>query len=59
MSMSLSGDDEAELSNLFKKLSAGGTIREPLKKAPWGDTFGWFNDKFGITWMVNIAGKKA
>jgi PhnB protein len=59
MSMSLSGDNQAELTDWFNKLSKGGTVKEPLKKAPWGDTFGWLNDKFGITWMVNIAGKKA
>ena len=58
MSMSLSGDNEAELTAYYEKLSAGGKIREPLSKAPWGDTFGMFTDKFGIEWMVNIAGKK-
>lgn len=59
MSMSLSGDNEAELSGYFEKLSAGGTVTMPLSKAPWGDTFGMVNDKFGISWMVNIAGPKA
>lgn len=59
ISMALSGDNEAELTAYFEKLSAGGTIREPLAKAPWGDTFGMLTDKFGIEWMVNIAGKKA
>ena len=59
MSMALSGDNEAELTSYYKKLSAGGKIREPLAKAPWGDTFGMFTDKFGIEWMVNIAGQKA
>jgi PhnB protein len=58
-SISLSGDNEAELTAYYKKLSAGGTIREPLRKAPWGDTFGMFTDKFGVDWMVNIAGRKA
>ncbi|MCI0406836.1 MAG: VOC family protein [candidate division Zixibacteria bacterium] len=59
MSMALSGDNEAELTAYFEKLSAGGTTREPLAKAPWGDTFGMLTDKFGVEWMVNIAGKKA
>jgi PhnB protein len=58
MYMSLSGDDEVELSGYFEKLSAGGTVGEPLKKAPWGDTFGMVIDKFGVKWMVNIAGPK-
>ncbi len=55
MSMSLSSDNEQELRSYFNKLSEGATIREPLEKAPWGDTFGMLQDKFGIEWLVNIA----
>lgn len=59
MTMSLSGDDDALLTAYYKKLSEGGTDVLPLDMAPWGDKFGMFTDKFGIPWMVNIAGKKA
>src|SRR5215472_2639167 len=58
MSMSLSGDNETELRGYYEKLSAGGTIGMPLEKAPWGDTFGMFTDKFGVSWLVNISGQK-
>lgn len=58
-SMSLSGDNEAELKGYFEKLSIGGTVTMPLEKAPWGDTFGMLTDKFGVSWLVNIAGQKA
>jgi PhnB protein len=57
-SMSLTGDNEAELKGYFEKLSAGGNIIMPLEKAPWGDTFGLLTDKFGVSWLVNIAGQK-
>ncbi len=53
-SMSLSGDNQAELSSYFQKLSAGGTVTMPLEKAPWGDQFGMVTDKYGVNWMVNI-----
>lgn len=56
MSVSLSGDDEAELTGYYEKLVAGGTSPMPLNKAPWGDTFGMCVDRFGVGWMVNIAG---
>ncbi len=59
MSMSLSGDNDAELSGYFEKLSEGGTITMPLEIAPWGDRFGMVTDRFGIDWMVNIAGQSA
>lgn len=60
-SMSLSGDseNETELRTYFEKLSAGGNITMPLEKAIWGDTFGMLTDKFGVSWLVNIAGQKA
>jgi PhnB protein len=59
ISVSLSGENEAELTAYYQKLSSGGQVIEPLKKAPWGDSFGMFVDKFGIHWMVNIAAPKA
>ena len=58
MSMSLSGDNAAELTAYYEKLSAGGTIGMPLEKAPWGDTFGMLTDKFGVSWLVNISSPK-
>ncbi|MEU3280372.1 VOC family protein [Streptomyces antibioticus] len=54
-SVSLSGDDDAELRGWWEKLSAGGTVSVPLEKQMWGDVFGMCKDRFGIPWMVNIA----
>lgn len=55
ISMSLSGEDEAELRGYFDKLSQGGTVMMPLEKAQWGDMFGMCTDRFGVRWLVNIA----
>ena len=54
--ISLSGDDEEELTRWFEGLSAGGTVTLPLAKAPWGDSFGMLTDRFGVGWMTNISG---
>lgn len=54
--VSLSGDSEAELRRYWEGLSDGGAVTMPLEKAPWGDTFGMCTDKFGVSWLVNIAG---
>jgi PhnB protein len=59
VSLSLMGDDEAELTSYFEKLSDGGKVSMPLEKAMWGDTFGMCTDKFGTYWMVNISGEPA
>jgi PhnB protein len=58
-SVSLSGDDEAVRRGWFEKLSEGGTVSMPLNQAPWGDSFGMCIDRFGISWLVNIAGQAA
>jgi PhnB protein len=58
MNMSLSGDDATELTGYYEKLAEGGTVRQLLMQAPWGDTYGAVADKFGVEWMVNIAGHR-
>lgn len=55
MSVSLSGEDGAELHGFFDKLSEGGTVSTPLEKQVWGDEFGMVTDQFGVAWMVNIS----
>src|SRR5690349_24986430 len=49
-SISLSGENEAELRGYWDKLTQGGSIFQPLEKAPWGDSFGMVADKFGVSW---------
>ncbi|WP_411698921.1 VOC family protein [Conyzicola sp.] len=56
ISVSLSGDDDDELHGYWDKLIEGGEVYQPLEKAPWGDSFGMCADRFGVNWMVNIAG---
>ncbi|KAA1419861.1 VOC family protein [Mumia zhuanghuii] len=56
--VSLSGEDEAELRGYWDGLADGAQITVPLEQAPWGDSFGMLVDKFGVSWMVNIAGAR-
>ncbi|WP_120337249.1 VOC family protein [Cryobacterium soli] len=60
-SVSLSGDstDATELRGFWDKLIDGGTVTMPMEVAPWGDSFGMCVDKFGVAWLVNIAGAPA
>ena len=51
--ISISAESEAEATELFNKLSAGGQVSMPLEKAFWGDYFGMLTDKFGVQWMVS------
>jgi PhnB protein len=55
ITVSLSGDDAADLRAYWEKLSEGGTVTVPFEKQMWGDEFGSCIDKFGIPWMVNVV----
>lgn len=57
IALSGSADEESELRAWFDGLSDGGQVHVPLEKAPWGDWFGQCADRYGVTWMVNIAGE--
>ena len=59
ISISLSGDDDAELRGYWDKLVDGGQVTMALEPQMWGDTFGQVVDRFGVAWMVNIAGTSA
>lgn len=58
ITISLSGgpEDAEALRGYFAGLAEGGQVSQPLEPAPWGDEFGMLVDRFGIGWMVNIAG---
>ncbi|MFE1249311.1 VOC family protein [Streptomyces sp. NPDC058735] len=58
-SVSLSGDDDAELRGYWEKLSADGSVSVPLEKQMWGDVFGMCTDRFGVPWMVDISGPES
>lgn len=55
ITISVSGDDGAELRGYWEKLSDGGSVTMPLEKQMWGDEFGMCVDRFGVSWMVNIV----
>ncbi|OHD15117.1 MAG: hypothetical protein A2Y38_11395 [Spirochaetes bacterium GWB1_59_5] len=53
MSLMLQCSSEAELRDLFGKLSPGGTVNAPVKEEFWGAIYGDLTDKFGVRWMLN------
>jgi PhnB protein len=59
LAITVSGEDAAELRGYWQKLSDGGTVTVAMDKQAWGDEFGMCVDRFGVSWMVNIAGSGA
>lgn len=46
--------DEKELEHLFSKLSENGTVMMPLNNYGFSQRFGFVEDKFGISWQLNL-----
>src|SRR5215831_4779211 len=47
-----------EIDRLWKKLIAGGMALMGLDKYPFSERFGWVQDKFGVSWQLNLEGRK-
>lgn len=50
--IALSPDSREEADRIFNALSAGGRVEMPMDDMFWGDYFGSFVDKFGVSWMI-------
>lgn len=48
-------DSVAELERVFGILSEGGQILMPLDDYGFSQRFGWVNDRFGVSWQLNLA----
>jgi predicted 3-demethylubiquinone-9 3-methyltransferase (glyoxalase superfamily) len=46
--------DDAELERLFERLSAGGEVLMPVDEYGFSARFGWVNDRFGVSWQLNL-----
>lgn len=48
-------DSAAELERTFGVLSEGGQVLMPLNNYGFNERFGWLNDRFGVSWQLNLA----
>lgn len=55
-SLSLTVKDGAEAERLFAALAEGGQVQMPLTKTFFSSHFGMLADRFGVSWMVHVAG---
>jgi predicted 3-demethylubiquinone-9 3-methyltransferase (glyoxalase superfamily) len=47
--------DEAEIDRLYAALSDGGGVLMPLGNHGFSTKFGWVNDRFGVSWQLNLV----
>jgi predicted 3-demethylubiquinone-9 3-methyltransferase (glyoxalase superfamily) len=55
MSIFVETESEAELDRVFGALSDGGKILMPPGNYGFSKKFGWCNDRFGVSWQINLA----
>jgi predicted 3-demethylubiquinone-9 3-methyltransferase (glyoxalase superfamily) len=55
MSLFVECESEAELEAAFAQLAAGGQVLMPLDNYGFSTRFGWVNDRFGVSWQLNLA----
>ena len=55
LSLFVQRQTEAGVRALWDGLADGGTVLMPLDAWPWARLFGWVQDRWGVTWPVNLG----
>ncbi len=48
-------ETEEEVDDLWSKLTEGGFVMMALGSYPFSEKFGWVQDKFGVSWQINLS----
>ena len=56
MSLFVECESEEEIRRLYSALSNAGQVLMPLDDYGFSKQFGWVNDRFGVSWQLNLAG---
>ncbi|GGE83542.1 VOC family protein [Priestia taiwanensis] len=54
MSLFVTCDTEEEIEHVFEQLSEGGAVLMPLGPLPMSEKFAWVEDKYGVSWQLNL-----
>lgn len=54
ISLSIICDTSEEMDEIYNKLSQDGHILMPICPTPVSEKFAWVNDKFGVSWQLNL-----
>jgi PhnB protein len=55
-SLSLTLPSVADAEAVFARLAAHGNVQMPITKTFWSPCFGLLVDRFGLSWMLTVAG---
>ena len=48
-------ESEEDIDRLYSALLDGGTALMPIGEYGFSQRFGWVNDRFGVSWQLNLA----
>jgi len=54
ISLYVNCDSKDEIKSLFRNLSEGGNVFMDLTSYGFSDLYGWVEDKFGVSWQLNL-----
>lgn len=54
LSLFVDCESETDLERIFNALSNGGGVLMPLGDYGFSRRFGWVNDRFGVSWQLNL-----
>lgn len=52
--VSLRGEAAEEVTAYWQKLTDGATVLQPLGPAQWAPLYGMLQDRFGVTWVLDV-----
>ena len=55
ISLFVTCDSEEEIDRIYEMLSENGVVLMPLAASPFSAKFGWVQDKYGVSWQLNLA----
>ncbi|SCF48525.1 PhnB protein [Micromonospora matsumotoense] len=53
--VSVRGDTDEEVRVLWERLAEGADLIEEYGPSPWAPGFGMLTDRFGVTWILDVA----
>ena len=55
--VSIRGTDANDIRAHWAGLADGATILQPIAPSPWSPAYGMLTDRFGVTWVLDVAPK--
>jgi PhnB protein len=56
--VSVRGTDPGELQRYWETLADGAAVIQPLGPSQWAPLYGQLTDRFGVTWVLDIAAER-